>query len=127
MTCKYESGYGIGKREYRVGKIDSPRECSLRCIRMKKKRPDINGVIYVQPYRVCYCVGGMQGRRKNTIWKSCFLEEKESGPVKTSQLTYLARGAYFMILNVTESTNKQNNLGSGEIRYKSALPHESFI
>lgn len=92
LSCNYKAGNGIGKREYRVGKIDSPRECSIRCIRMKKRRADVNGVIYASRFRVCYCVGGMTGRRKNAIWRSCFLEEKTKTTPKLLLETRLAKG-----------------------------------
>ena len=79
----------MGAREYRVGKINDPLECSRRCIKMRERRTDINGVIYASRYRVCYCIAGMKGRRRNTIWKSCFLVEKNEGT--TQPLTIQAR------------------------------------
>ncbi|XP_066915334.1 uncharacterized protein [Clytia hemisphaerica] len=91
LVCQYKPGNGIGKREYRVGKIHSPLECSTRCIEMKKRRSDINGVIHSARYRVCYCIGTMQGRRRNPTWKSCFLVNKNSQTTQTSPGTEMFR------------------------------------
>jgi len=84
LTCIYKSGEGIGKREYRVGRTKSQFECSSRCIVMKKRRSDVNGVMYSARYRACYCIGKMQGRRRsNLIWRSCFLVEKNAITTQT--------------------------------------------
>ena len=58
---------------------------------MKKRRQDINGVIYASRFRVCYCMGGMIGRRNNKIWRSCFLEEKTKTTPKTLLETHAAK------------------------------------
>ena len=79
LTCTFEPGDGTGGVEVKVGS-QTGSECVKACLQARETDNSINGVTVYKDQRAgCWCEKSMTDVRANSVFKTCFLQPRNSG------------------------------------------------
>ena len=71
--CTFLPGDGVGGTEKTIG-MQTGNDCVRACLKLKETDSNVNGVTLLSSDKPgCWCEIGMNDRKKNAKYKTCFL------------------------------------------------------